>query len=53
MAQRIAIETRDRPVALVLSRQAVPTLDRKQFGSTEGIHRGVYIPADARREDRN
>jgi transketolase len=47
VAWRVAIETRDRPVALVLSRQAVPTLDRKEFGSVEGLRRGAYILADA------
>ncbi len=45
-AWRVAIETRDRPVALVLTRQDVPTLDRKQFASAEGLCRGAYILAD-------
>ena len=47
VAWRIAIETRDRPVALILTRQSVPTLDRKQFASAEGLRRGAYILADA------
>jgi transketolase len=47
VAWRVAIETRDRPVALVLTRQNVPTLDRKQFGPAEGLRRGAYILADA------
>jgi len=47
VAWRVAIETRDRPVALVLTRQSVPTLDRKQFASEEGLRRGAYILADA------
>jgi transketolase len=42
----VAIETRDRPVALVLTRQNVPTLDRKQFAAAEGLRRGAYILAD-------
>jgi transketolase len=46
VAWRVAIETRDRPVALVLTRQNVPTLDRKQFGPAEGLRRGAYILAD-------
>jgi transketolase len=46
IAWRIAIETRDRPVALVLSRQAVPTLDRKQYGSAAGLRHGAYILSD-------
>ncbi len=47
VAWRVAIETRDRPVALVLTRQNVPTLDRKQFASAEGLRHGAYILADA------
>jgi transketolase len=47
VAWRVAMETRDRPVALVLTRQDVPTLDRKQFASAEGLRRGAYILAEA------
>ena len=47
VAWRLAIETRDRPVALILSRQNMPTLDRKKFASPEGLRRGAYILADA------
>jgi transketolase len=46
-AWRVAVETRDRPVALVLSRQDVPTLDRRRFASAEGLRRGGYVLADA------
>ena len=46
-AWRVAVETRNRPVALVLSRQDVPTLDRKRFASADGLRRGAYILADA------
>jgi transketolase len=46
-AWRVAIETRDRPVALVLSRQDLPTLDRTAFGTANGLRRGAYILADA------
>jgi transketolase len=42
---RVAIETRDRPVALVLTRQDVPTLDRNHYASAEGLRRGAYILA--------
>ena len=45
-AWRIAIGLRDRPVALVLSRQNVPTLDRARFAPAAGIRRGGYILAD-------
>ena len=43
----VALELRDRPVALVLTRQDVPTLDRTLFASAEGLRRGAYILSDA------
>ena len=46
-AWRVALETRDQPVALVLTRQDVPTLDRVQFAAAAGLRRGAYILADA------
>jgi transketolase len=46
VAWRVAIETRNRPVALVLTRQNVPTLDRTQFAAADGLRRGAYILAD-------
>ena len=46
-AWRVALQTRDRPVALVLTRQNVPTLDRAQFPAATGLQRGGYILADA------
>ncbi len=46
-AWRVAVETRDRPVALILSRQNVPTLDRKEFAAADGLRKGAYILADA------
>jgi transketolase len=47
MAWRIAVQTRDRPVALILTRQDVPTLDRTQFATADGLRRGAYVLADA------
>ncbi len=47
VAWQVAIETRHHPVALILTRQKVPTLDRKIFSSAEGLRRGAYILADA------
>jgi transketolase len=47
VAWRVALETHDRPVALVLTRQAVPTLDRTQFAGAEGLRRGAYVLADS------
>jgi transketolase len=46
VAWRIAIETPDRPVALVLTRQNVPTLDRQRYAGAEGVRRGAYVLAD-------
>jgi len=46
-AWRLALTTRDRPVALVLSRQNLPTLDRTRFADAGGLVRGAYILADA------
>ena len=42
MAWRIALERRGGPVALALSRQKVPTLDRTEVESAEGVLRGGY-----------
>jgi transketolase len=47
VAWRIAIESRNRPVALVLTRQDVPTLDRTEFAPADGLPRGAYVLADA------
>jgi transketolase len=42
----LAVKRSDGPTALVLTRQAVPTLDRTRFASAEGMRRGAYILAD-------
>jgi transketolase len=47
VAWRIALETKGRPVLLVLTRQAVPTLDRSRYASAEGVRRGAYVLSDA------
>ena len=47
VAWRVAVETRDRPVLLVLSRQDVPTLDRSRYAPAEGLRRGAYVLCDA------
>ena len=46
-AWRVALETRDAPVTLVFSRQALPTLDRTRFGSADGLRCGAYVLDDA------
>jgi transketolase len=46
-AWRIIMRLRHEPVALILTRQALPTIDRTRYASTEGVHRGAYVLADA------
>ena len=46
-AWRVIMPLRHEPVALVLTRQALPTLDRNRYASAEGVRRGAYILADA------
>ncbi len=45
VAWRIAVETRDQPTALVLSRQKLPILDRPGYGQAQGLARGGYVLA--------
>jgi transketolase len=41
-AYRVALQQTHRPVLLVLTRQAVPTIDRQRYASAEGLARGAY-----------
>jgi transketolase len=43
VAWEIAMQAADRPVALALTRQAVPTLDRARFADAAGVRRGAYV----------
>ena len=47
VAWSVAVQSRNRPVALILTRQAVPTLDRTQFTEADGLRHGGYILVDA------
>jgi transketolase len=47
-AWRFALTKKRGPTAIVLTRQAVPTLDRKSFAPSEGFHRGAYVLLDPR-----
>ena len=49
-AWRLAIERTHNPVALVLTRQNVPVLDRSRYASAEGVRRGGYVLADCEGE---
>ncbi|QDV25361.1 transketolase [Aureliella helgolandensis] len=43
---RSAMEMTDHPAAMVLSRQNVPTFDRKHLGAASGARKGGYILSD-------
>jgi transketolase len=46
-AWRAIMQIKDRPVALVLTRQNLPTLDRTKYAAASGVARGAYVLADA------
>jgi transketolase len=45
-AWKVAIQRRNGPTLLALSRQAVPVLDRSRVKSTDGVQCGAYVLAD-------
>ena len=47
VAWKVALERRDGPTALVLTRQNLPVLDREKFPSAEFVARGGYVLRDA------
>jgi transketolase len=51
VAWRVAIETRDRPVALIFTRQDIPILNREDLASPEGLRKGAYVLTDAPEDD--
>jgi transketolase len=46
VAWRVAVEHADGPVALVLTRQKLPFIDRETYGSADGVEKGAYVLAD-------
>jgi transketolase len=46
-AWRVIMEMKHEPVVLILSRQALPTLDRSKFAPASGLRRGAYVLSDA------
>jgi transketolase len=46
-AWKVIVQLRHSPVAFVLSRQALPTLDRTKYASAAGVEKGGYVLADA------
>jgi transketolase len=47
VAWRVALERGDGPVALLLSRQSIPVLDRGQLAPAAGLERGGYVLWDS------
>ncbi len=50
-AWRVALERDDGPVALLLSRQNIPTLDRDEVAGAEQLERGGYVLWDSAEGD--
>lgn len=46
-AYKVAMQHKHGPVAMVLSRQAMPTLDRTKFAPASGVARGGYVVSEA------
>jgi len=46
-AWRVIMEMKHEPVVLILSRQALPTLDRSKLAPASGLRRGAYVLSDA------
>jgi transketolase len=46
-AYRYIMQLHHEPAVLVLSRQAVPTLDRSKYAPASGLARGAYVLADS------
>jgi len=47
-AWRVIMQLSHRPAALVVTRQAIPTIDRAKYASASGVAKGAYVLADAR-----
>jgi len=46
-AWKVVMQMQHGPALLVLSRQAIPTLDRSKYASAAGVAKGAYVLADA------
>jgi transketolase len=46
-AYRYIMQLRRQPAVLALSRQPLPTFDRRKYASADGVSRGAYVMADA------
>ena len=46
-AYRVALSLKNRPVALICTRQALPIVDRTKFAAASGLAKGAYVLVDA------
>jgi transketolase len=46
-AWKVIMQLHRQPVALILTRQALPTIDRGKYAAASGVARGAYVLADA------
>jgi len=46
-AWKVILQLKHEPVSLVLTRQALPTLDRSKYAAASGVAKGAYVLADA------
>jgi transketolase len=46
-AYRYILQLRHQPAVLALSRQVLPTFDRRKYAAATGVARGAYVMADA------
>ncbi|HJT77728.1 MAG TPA: transketolase [Gemmataceae bacterium] len=46
-AWKFIMQSRHEPVALILTRQDVPTIDRSKYAPASGLQKGAYVLADA------
>jgi transketolase len=49
-AWRVIMKMKHQPIALILSRQALPTVDRTKYASASGLQKGAYILGDSNGE---
>jgi transketolase len=47
-AWKLSVQSKQHPIALALTRQAVPTFDRTKYASAEGVRKGAYVFSDAK-----
>ncbi|WP_118951974.1 transketolase [Taibaiella helva] len=48
VAWRVALQHRDGPVALVLTRQGLPVLNQEKYAPAEGLAKGAYLLSEAK-----